>query len=202
MDTRGGNTWHTTTPSFWKARPAPNSSTGEGGWALWLQSKTQKGGHGGAGSSGGHGRWSSWLWPRPSAQPLQPEHFYPQKNVHGASRGIRSPPGLDTETGHTRTRQSTGQYRLDRITHRNRKPSLGELGSWGLYRAWRGVRGPLQVASGTAHTSTTGGAGGSSSHGRGGHFQPPALDESPWTRQDMTGIKTVPAGTRLKKRHS
>ncbi len=77
-----------------------------------LQSRTRKGCHGGAGSSGGHARWSSWPWPRPSERrPLQLELFYPPpKNSLGYLGGIRSPPGLDTETGtgHTQTRQSTG----------------------------------------------------------------------------------------------
>ncbi len=126
-----------------------------------LQSGTRKGGHGGARSSGGHGRWSSWPWPHPGHSSRNPS-TPPSKISQGHLGGIRSPPGLDTETGtgHTQTRQSTEQDRLDRTTHRNRKPSLGELGSWGPYWPWRGVRDPHKVASGTASTSTKGGAGG------------------------------------------
>ncbi len=40
----------------------------------------------------------SWPWPRPSAMPLQPEPFYPQKKISlGKLGGIRSPPGLDRQ---------------------------------------------------------------------------------------------------------
>ncbi len=40
----------------------------------------------------------SWPWPRPSARPLQPGPLYPPpKKIHGQLRGIRSPPGLNTQ---------------------------------------------------------------------------------------------------------
>ncbi len=56
--------------------------------------------------AGGH----SWLWPRPSARPLQPEPFYPpQKNSLGKLGGIRSPSGLDTQN-----KYMTGQERPSR----------------------------------------------------------------------------------------
>ncbi len=45
----------------------------------------------GAGSSGGHGRLSLWPWPCPSAQPLQPEPFYPPQKIHGAALGVSEP---------------------------------------------------------------------------------------------------------------
>ncbi len=59
------------------------------------------GGHGGVGSSGGHGRWCLWPWASvPSARPLQPEPFLPPKKISlGKLGGIRSPPGLNTDTG-------------------------------------------------------------------------------------------------------
>ncbi len=56
------------------------------------------GGHGGAGSSGGHGRWSfmavaSSLGQATPAGTLLP----PQKNSLGKLGGVRSPPGLDRQ---------------------------------------------------------------------------------------------------------
>ncbi len=60
-----------------------------------------------------------------SARPLQPELYSPtKKNPWGSLRGIRSPPGLSSGTG---------------------SPPWARLGSWGLYWAWRGVRGPQRV---------------------------------------------------------
>ncbi len=75
------------------------------------------GGHGGAGSSGSHGRWSSWPWPRPSAWPLQPEPFYPQKNFPGEVRGYQEPSGA----------RQTGQD-----IPQEQEALLGELGSRGF----------------------------------------------------------------------
>ncbi len=70
--------------------------------------------------AGGH----SWPWPRPSARPLQPEPFYPPKNLPGEVRGYQEP----FRAGHTeqyKTRQESppGPDRQDRTAHRNRKPS-------------------------------------------------------------------------------
>ncbi len=81
--------------------------------------------HGSAGSSGGHGRW--FPWPRPGSFSQNPST--PPKKIPWS---IRSPPGLDTLEHNSLQDKTdcTGQP-----THRNRKPSLGDLGFRGLYRA-------------------------------------------------------------------
>ncbi len=44
----------------------------------------------------------------PSARPLQPEQFYPQKNFPGVVRGYQEPSGAK-QTGQDRNRTGTGQ---------------------------------------------------------------------------------------------
>ncbi len=113
--------------------PSLNSSTGEGGWALWrpLGTDTDRTTEQGPPERNRWRRpWRSWelwrpwrckeLWRPwrcrelrrpwqvvlvavasvPSARPLQPEPFLsPQKISLGKLGGIRSPPGLNTDTG-------------------------------------------------------------------------------------------------------
>ncbi len=76
------------------------------------------GGHGRAGSSGGHGRWS-----------YSRNSYYPPKISLGKWGGIRSPPGLNRQTGQYKTRQERppGPDRQDRTAHRNQKPSWAGL---------------------------------------------------------------------------
>ncbi len=196
--------------------PSLNSSIGEGGWALWrpLRTNTDRntgrgppewnrqtgssgghggagssGGHGGAGSSGGHGRWSSGPWPRsPRPGPHSRNPFYPpKKNSLGYLGGIRSPPGLDTQhsTRHDKTPEPDKQ---DRTSHRNQKPS------------WAG----LEAEASSGHDEESEALTGSLSnrfhfHDKGGrrlkwpprpqNKEPPAPDESPWTRHDKIVLK-------------
>ncbi len=90
MDTRGRNTWGTQqNPDI--TPPSRNSSTGEGGWALWRPlrtntdrvEQTDKGGHGGAGSSGGHGSAGS-------------------SGGHGVARGSGGHGSAGSSGGHSR----------------------------------------------------------------------------------------------------
>ncbi len=123
MDTRGRNTWGTQqNPDI--TPPSRNSSTGEGGWALWRPLRTNTDRNTGRGppewnrqtkeamaelrSSGGHSRWSMWPWPRsPRPGPYNRNPFTPPKISLGKLGGIRSPPGLNTD-------------KQDRTSHRNR----------------------------------------------------------------------------------
>ncbi len=148
------------------------------------------GGHGGAGSSGdhgvargsgghgsarelrGHGRWSLWLWPRsPRPGPYSRNPFNPPKISLGKLGGIRSPPRLDRQDK-TGTRQPTGT---------GSPPGLS-----------------LEAEASSGHDEVSGALTGSLSNrfhlsdkGAGGwerppwplNKEPPAPDESPWTRQ-------------------
>ncbi len=139
------------------------------------------GGHGGTGSSGGHGRWSLWPWPRsPRPGPYSRNPFYPPpQNFPGEVRGYQEPSGAR----HTEHDKTPGPDKQDRTSHRNQKPSWL---AWklrlplGMTKSQRPSQGP----SATASISTT----------RGRRLEwppwpqqeePPAPDESPWTRQDM-----------------
>ncbi len=104
--------------------------------------------------------------------PLQPEPFYPQKNFPGVVRGYQEPSGA----GQTRT-YKTGQESPPGLNRQTGQPT-GTRSPPGLARRLRLLlgmtrsQGPSQGPSATASTSTT------------QQEEPPAPDESPWTRQD------------------
>ncbi len=119
-------------------------------------------------------------WPRsPRPGPYSRNPFYPPQKISlGKSGGIRSPPGLDTQnsTWHDKT---PGPDKQDRTSHRNQKPS------------WAG----LEAEASSGHDEESGalsdrfhfgdkGAGGWEWPPWPLQEEPPAPDESPWTRQD------------------
>ncbi len=121
----------------------------------------------------------------PSARPLQPEPFYPpKKNSLGKLGGIRYPSGAK-QTGQYKTQQESppGPDKQDRTAHRNRKPSWAGLEAEASSGHDR-VRGPHRVPQQPLPLRRQG--------GRRLEWppwpqqeEPPAPDESPWTRQDM-----------------
>ncbi len=136
-----------------------------------LQSRTDDGGHGGAGSSGGHGRWSS-------SRNLST----PPKKFPGVVRGYQEPSGARQIGQHMTGQESPpGPDRQDKTSHRKRKPS------WASKEA--------EASSG--HDKTSGAPqrfpelplplprqGGRRLEWppRPQQEEPPAPDESPWTR--------------------
>ncbi len=86
--------------------------------------------------------WRPWQGsPRPGHHSRSSTTPPPKKikKSMGQLGGIRSPPGLNTQD---RTAHRARQNGQDSPSHRNRKPSLARLGSWGFFLDWRGVRGP------------------------------------------------------------
>ncbi len=116
-----------------------------------------------------HGRWSSWPWPRPVSSSQNPST--PPKKIPW---GIRSTPGLDTETGHTRTQQSTGQDRLYRTTNPQEQEAL--LGRARKLRSLQGMTWSQGPSPGCLRNRFQ-------FNDRRGPRR--ALDESPWTRHDQ-----------------
>ncbi len=145
------------------------------------------------------GLWGPWPRP-PRPGPYSRNPNTPKKNFPGEVRGYQEPsrarqPGQDTMTGSPpgpdrqdipqRQESPPGPDRQDRTSHRNQKPS------WASSEA--------EASSG--HDQESGALTGSlsdrlhfSNKGAGRlewppwpqHEEPPAPDESPWTRQDMT----------------
>ncbi len=111
----------------------------------------------------------------PSARPLQTESFLPPKKISlGKLGGIRSPPGLNRQDK-TGTGQGQGNPQ-------EQEALLGQLGSWGFFWAWHDIRGPHRVPQQPLPLPRQG--------GRRLEWppwpqqeEPPAPDESPWTRQ-------------------
>ncbi len=148
--------------------PRRNSSTGEGGWALWRPLRTNTDRNTGRGPPERNRQrrpWQSWeLWrPWRSWELWRPwrcrELRRPWQVVFGALASVPSarPPQPEPFLPHQKKipgevrgyqepsgAKQTGQDR-DRTTHRNKKPSWAKLGSWGFLWAWRGVRGPYRV---------------------------------------------------------
>ncbi len=202
MDTRGGNTWHTrqrtdiTPPSRKGSSRALTVPSGRGGGRSGGPSgQTRTGTQDGDLQSGTdrQGPWRSWeLWRPwrcrelrrpwqvvfgalasvPSAWPPQPEPFLPPQKISlGKLGGIRSPPGLNRQDK-TGTGQPTGT---------GSPPGLSS-----------------EAEASSGHDEESGALTGSLSNrfhlsdkGAGGwewppwplNKEPPAPDESPWTRQ-------------------
>ncbi len=169
-----------------------------------LQSRTDDGGHGGAGSSGdnggagssgGHGRWCLWLWPRsPRPGPYSRNPFCPPpKKFPGEVRGYQEPSGAK----HRHRTALRGSTHRTRQCPRNRKPSWASSeaeASSGHDKESGTLTGSL---SNRLHFRDKG-AGGWKWPPRPLQEEPPAPNESPWTRLTRY-IKTVPEGkTRLK----
>ncbi len=125
-------------------------------------------------------------WPRSSRpSPYSRNSYTPPKISLGKLEGIRSPPGLNTQHDSTKHNRNALQGQTDRTgqpTGTRSPPGL----AWrlrlppGMTRSQRPSPGP----SATASISTTG--------GRRLEWpswplnkEPPAPDESPWTRHDM-----------------
>ncbi len=130
----------------------------------------------------------SWPWPRPSARPLQPEPFYlpPQKkNFPGEVRGYQEPSGA-RQTGQDRNRTGTGQPSRAKQTGTGQPTGTGSP---------PGLSSEAEASSGQDMTSGAlteslsnrfhfhdKGAGGWEWPPRPLQEEPPAPDESPWTR--------------------
>ncbi len=124
------------------------------------------------------GRGLGPLGPAPTAGTLS---IPPQISL-GKSGGIRSPPGLDTQNS---TWQDSRARQTGQDSPQEPEALLGWLGGWGFFWAWPGVRGPHRVPQRPPPFQRQG--------GRRLEWppwpqqeEPPASDESPWTRQDMT----------------
>ncbi len=122
------------------------------------------------------------LGPAPTAGTLIP----PKKNSLGKLGGIRSPPGLNTQHDSTKHDRNALQGQTDRTgqpTGTRSPPGL----AWrlrlppGMTRSQRPSQGP----SATASISTTGGQAARMASPWPQQEEPPAPDESPWTRQDL-----------------
>ncbi len=140
-------------------------------------------------------------WPRSSRPgPYSRNSYTPPKKISlGKSGGIRSPPGLNTQhdsTKHNRNALQTGQD-----SPQEPEALLGWLGGWGFLRAWPGVRGPHRVPQRPPPYLRQG--------GRRLEWppwpqqeEPPAPDESPWTRQDRIVLKCSCGHNKTDTRHS
>ncbi len=132
--------------------------------------------------------WRPWrmvfgglgLGPLGPARPLQPEPLLPPQKISlGKSGGIRSPPGLDTQNS---TWQDSRARQTGQDIPQEPEALLGWLGSWGFLWAWHDIRGPHRVPQQPLPPPRQG--------GRRLKWppwpqqeEPPAPDESPWTRQ-------------------
>ncbi len=97
----------------------------------------------------------------PSARPLQPEPFYPPPKISlGKLGGIRSPPGLDTETGQDRTGKPSRARQTGQDIPQEQEALLGCSRKLRLPLGMTRSQGPSQGPSATSSTSATGGAGG------------------------------------------
>ncbi len=126
-----------------------------------------------------HGRG---LVPRPGHSSRNPST--PPKHFPGEVRGYQEPSGA-RQTGQYVTRQENppGPDKQDRTSHRNRKPSWAVLGSWGILWAWHDIRGPHRVPQQLLPLPRQGGRR-LEWPPQPQQEEPPAPDESPWTRLD------------------
>ncbi len=123
-------------------------------------------------------------WPRSSRPgPYSWNSYTPPKISLGKLGGIRSPPGLNTQHDSTKHDRNALQGQTDRTRQdipQEPEALLGWLGSWGFLWAWHDIRGPHRVPQQPLPQ-------------QGGRWlewppwpqqeEPPAPDESPWTRQ-------------------
>ncbi len=97
---------HTTTPSFRKARPAPNSSTG--GWALWMPLRI-------------HRMGTSRAKHRKEAMEVPGAQEAMAGGLHG--RGLVPRPGHSSRNPSTPKKMSMGHLGVSGARHRNRTHS-------------------------------------------------------------------------------
>ncbi len=140
------------------------------------------GGHGGAGSSGGHGRWSfmavaSSLGQATPAGTLLPPP--PKKNFPGEVRGYQEPSGA-RQTGQDRNRTGTGQPSRAKQTGTGSPPGLSSEAEASSGQDM--TSGALTESLSNRFHFHDKGAGGWEWPPRPLQEEPPAPDESPWTR--------------------
>ncbi len=124
-------------------------------------------------------------WPRsPRPGPYSRNSYYPPQKISlGKWGGIRSPPGLNRQDS-TKQDRNALQGQTDRTgqdSPQEPEALLGWLGSWGFLWAWHDIRGPHRVPQQPLPLRRQG--------GRRLEWppwppqeEPPAPDESPWTR--------------------
>ncbi len=140
------------------------------------------------------------LGPAPTAGTLTTP---PQKISLGKWGGIRSPPGLNRQDSTKQDKTGTPSRARQTGQDSAQEPEalLGWLGGWGFIWAWPGVRGPHRVPQRPPPYPRQG--------GRRLEWppwpqqeEPPAPDESPWTRQDKVSLKCSCGHNKTDTRHS